>query len=310
MMNHHTIGNRLARRVRQAALAGAIALGAGWLPAAWAQQKSFSSPEAALQAFGDAVTTSDEDGLKAIFGPDVRKFVPPVGAEYRYRFLEAWAKGHGLKREGDAKALVTVGADGWTFPFPIVKTAQGWRFDRAAGIDEMRVRRIGRNEHAVGQVMLAIFDAQKDYAAIDRNGDGVLEYAGKTRSSPGRKDGLYWPAKAGEPESPLGPALSEAVAAGGSAEVGYYGYRYRILHAQGSHAPGGAYDYRVRGRMIGGFAAVAWPVKYGETGVMTFVVSHDGLVYEKDLGPDTEARAKAMARFDPGPGWIRFNPAQ
>jgi hypothetical protein len=310
MMNHHTIGHRLARRVRQTALAGAIALGAGWLPAAWAQQKGFSSPEAALQAFGDAVTTSDEDGLKAIFGPDVRKFVPPVGAEYRYRFLEAWAKGHGLKREGDAKALVTVGTDGWTFPFPIVKTAQGWRFDRAAGIDEMRVRRIGRNEHAVGQVMLAIFDAQKDYAAVDRNGDGVLEYAGKTRSSPGRKDGLYWPAKAGEPESPLGPALAEAVAAGGSAEVGYYGYRYRILHAQGSHAPGGAYDYRVRGRMIGGFAAVAWPVKYGETGVMTFVVSHDGVVYEKDLGPDTEARAKAMTRFDPGPGWIRFNPAQ
>lgn len=309
-MKLHTMGNRCARRVRLATLGTAIALGIGGTPAAWAQQKTFASPEAALQAFGDAVTSSDEDGLAAILGRDVRKFVPPVGADYRYRFLEAWAKGHGLRREGDAKALVTVGTHGWTFPFPIVKTAQGWRFDRAAGIDEMRVRRIGRNEHAVGQVMLAIFDAQKEYAAVDRNGDGLLEYAARTRSSPGRTDGLYWPTKAGEPESPLGPAMTAAAAAGGSAEIGYYGYRYRILHAQGSHAPGGAYDYMVRGRMIGGFAAVAWPVKYGETGVMTFIVSHDGVVYEKDLGPGTEAQAKAMTRFDPGPGWTRFDPGK
>jgi hypothetical protein len=309
-MKLHTMAHRCARLVRLATLGSAIALGVGWTPAAWAQQKAFASPEDALQAFGDAFTTSDEDGLKAIFGPDVRKFVPPTGAEYRYRFLEAWAKGHGVKREGDAKALVTVGTQGWTFPFPIVKTAQGWRFDRAAGIDEMRVRRIGRNELAVGQVMLAIFDAQKEYAAVDRNGDGLLEYAARTRSSPGRKDGLYWPSMPGEPESPLGPAMTAATAAGGSAETGYYGYRYRILHAQGGHAPGGAYEYMVRGRMIGGFAAVGWPVKYGETGVMTFIVSHDGVVYQKDLGPGTEAQAKAMTRYDPGPGWIRFDPDQ
>jgi hypothetical protein len=302
------IGHRGARLLRLTALTGAIVLGATGAPAASAQQKTFASPEAALQAFGDAVTTSDEDALKAIFGPDVRKFVPPIGAEYRYRFLEAWAKGHGLKREGETQALVTVGSDGWTFPFPIVKTGQGWRFDRKAGMEEMRVRRIGRNENAVAQVMLAVFDAQKDYASVDRNGDGLLEYAGKARSSPGKKDGLYWPTKAGEPESPLGPAMAAAVAAGGGPDVGYYGYRYKILHAQGSNAPGGAYDYLVRGRMIGGFAAVAWPTKYGDTGVMSFIVSHDGVVYEKDLGPDTEARAKAMTRFDPGPGWRRFEP--
>lgn len=309
-MRFDNLGRGCTRPIRLAVLAGLMAAGAAWTPGVWAQQKAFGSPEAAMQAFGDAISTSDEEGLKAIFGPDMRKFVPPLGAEYRYRFLEAWAKGHGLKPEGDSKALMTVGTDGWTFPFPIVKTAQGWRFDRAAGFDEMRIRRIGRNENAVAEVMLAIFDAQKDYASLDRDGDGVLEYASRTRSSPGKKDGLYWPIKAGEPESPLGPAVTSAVTAGGGRDVGYYGYRYKILQAQGSHAPGGAYDYRVRGQMLGGFAAVAWPVKYGETGVMTFIVSHDGVVYDQDLGPDTAARAQAMTRFDPGPGWTRFDSAK
>lgn len=295
-------------RAMAASLAIASAVFVAMAPAALAQQKTFPSPEAAMNAFGDAVATSDDDAMKALLGAGYRTMIPPAGAEVRYRFLAAWAKSHAIKPDGDARALVAVGSDGWTMPIPIVKTAQGWRFDTRAGADEMRVRRIGRNENAVMQVMLAIFDAQKEYARADRNRDGVLQYAAKFRSTPGRQDGLYWPTKAGEPESPLGPAFAAAQAAGGSSEAGYFGYRYKLLTGQGKNAPGGAYDYVARGRMIGGFAAVAWPVKYGETGVMTFMVSHDGVVYQKDLGPDTAARAAAMTRFDPDSTWQKAEP--
>ncbi len=263
-----------------------------------------------MNAFGDAVATSDEDALRALLGADFRTYIPPVGAEGRYRFLAAWAKSHAVKQEGDSKAVIAVGGDGWTMPIPIVKTAQGWRFDTRAGADEMRLRRIGRNELAVMQVMLAIYDAEKDYARKDHNGDGVLEYATKFTSSSGKQDGLYWPTKAGEPSSPLGPAVAAARAAGSGGDAGYYGYRYKILTGQGKNAPGGAFDYVVRGRMIGGFAVVAWPVKYGETGVMTFIVSHDGVVYEKDLGPDTAARASGMIRFDPDSTWQKVEPGK
>jgi hypothetical protein len=290
-----------------AAFAAAVALLVAWTPPALAQ-KAFPSPEAAMNAFGDAIATSDEDALKALLGPDFRTIIPPVGAEARYRFLAAWAKSHAIKPDGDARAHVAVGNDGWTLPIPILRTAQGWRFDTRAGADEMRVRRIGRNELAVMQVLLAIYDAEKEYARQDRNGDGLLEYAAKFTSSPGKRDGLYWPTKAGEPQSPLGPAVAAARAAGGISEAGYYGYRYKLLTGQGKNASGGAYDYTARGRMIGGFAAVAWPAKYGDTGVMTFMVSHDGVVYEKDLGPDTAARAAAITRFDPDSSWQKVDP--
>lgn len=291
-----------------AALAAALSLFAAWIPAAVAQQKVFPSPEAAMNAFGDAVATSDEDALKALLGADFRTLIPPVGAEARYRFLAAWAKSHSIKPDGDAKALVAVGDDGWTMPIPIVKTAGGWRFDTRAGADEIRVRRIGHNERSVMQVMLAIFDAEKEYATKDHNGDGVLEYTAKFVSTRGKQDGLYWRTGDGEALSPLGPAVEAARAAGGGRATGYYGYRYRILTSQGKNAPGGAFDYMVRGRLIGGFAVVAWPVKYGDTGVMTFIISHDGVLYEKDLGPDTAARAAAIKRFDPDATWQKVEP--
>jgi Protein of unknown function (DUF2950) len=294
--------------VRFAALTAVLALVVAWTPAAVAQQRTFPSPEAAMNAFGDAVAASDEDALKSVFGADFRTFIPPVGAEGRYRFLAAWAKSHAIKPEGDAKALVAVGDDGWTLPIPIVKNAGGWQFDTRAGADEMRVRRIGRNERAVMQVMLAIYDAQREYATRDRNGDGVLEYAAKLMSAPGKKDGLYWRNKSNEEASPLGPAFVAAQAAGRGAAAGYYGYRYKVLTSQGKNAPGGAFDYVAHGRMIGGFAVVAWPVKYGDTGVMSFIVSHDGVVYQKDLGPDTATRAAAMTRFDPDPTWQKVDP--
>jgi Protein of unknown function (DUF2950) len=293
-------------RATAAALAAALTL--AWLPAANAQQKTFATPEQAMNAFGDAVARSDEDEMKSLLGANYQALIPPVGAEIRYKFLAAWAEAHAIKPVSDAKALIEVGTDGWTMGVPIVKTAQGWRFDTRAGADEIRVRRIGRNELAVMKVMLAIYDAQREYAAKDRNGDGVLEYAATFRSAPGKKNGLYWPTKAGEPESPLGPAVAAARAAGGNRAAGYYGYRYKILKAQGKNAPGGAFDYVARGRMIGGFAVVAWPLRYGETGVMTFMVSHDGVLYQKDLGPQTAARASAIKRFDPDASWQKVEP--
>jgi hypothetical protein len=166
----------------------------------------------------------------------------------------------------------------------------------------MRVRQIGRNELDAQQAVLAYYDAQRDYATEDRNGDGVLEYAQKFISTPGKHDGLYWEVKDGEAGSPLGPLFADAAPPSGRGE-GYHGYHYRILTAQGPSAPGGAYNYIVGGRMRGGFAAIAWPARYGETGVMTFMVSHDGIVFEKDLGKNTKAAATAMKMFDPDDSW-------
>jgi hypothetical protein len=291
------------------AFAAVLALSVSWPPGAAAQQKKFATPEEAMNAFGDAVATSDEDALKALLGANFRTFIPPVGAEAGYRFMAAWAKSHSIKPEGDDQALIAVGDDGWTLPIPIVKTARGWVFDTRAGVDEMRVRRIGRNERAVMRVMLAIYDAQKEYASRDHNGDGVLQYASRFASSPGRKDGLYWPAQPGEELSPLGPAVDKGRAAGArGGGQGYFGYHYKLLTSQGKHAPGGAYDYVAHRRLIGGFAVVAWPVKYGDTGVMTFLVSHDGVLYQKDLGPNAAARARAMTRFDPDATWQKISP--
>ncbi len=298
-----------AAACRGAGLAAALALCLGWAPAALAQ-KSFATPEAAMNAFGDALARSDGDAMKAVLGADYQKFIPPAGADIRYRFLAEWAKSHEAKTEADGKARVAVGKDGWTMPIPLAKTAQGWEFDTRAGADEMRIRRIGRNELAVMQAMLAIYDAQMDYALVDRDGDGLREYATQLASSPGKHDGLYWPTKTGEAPSPLGPAFAAARASHKEGEAGYYGYHYRMLGAQGKSAPGGAYDYAVRGKKIGGFAAVAWPVRYGDTGVMTFLVSHDGVLYEKDLGPGTAARAGAMKLFDPDSTWIKVDPSK
>jgi hypothetical protein len=300
-----TNSKRAGLAIRLAGLAGALALCLALTPPAFAQQKAFATAEAAMEAFGDALARSDEDAMRALLGADYRSFIPPAGADLRYRFLAAWAKAHSVKAEGDARAAIAVGSDGWTMPIPIVKKGQGWQFDTRAGADEIRIRRIGRNELAVMQAMLAIYDAQMEYALVDRDGDGLREYATKFDSSPGKRDGLYWPTQPGEPASPLGPAFAAAKAAG------YHGYRYRLLAGQGKNAPGGAYDYSVRGgKKIGGFAAVAWPEKYGDTGVMTFMVSHDGAVYEKDLGPGTASRASAMTRFDPDSTWIKVDPSK
>ena len=192
-------------------------------------------------------------------------------------------------------------------PIPLVKSAQGWHFDTRAGVEEMRLRRIGRNELAVIQTMLAIYDAQREYAETDHDGSGVLAYATKLSSSPGKHDGLYWPTGSDDKPSPLGPAFMTA-GARNAGQAGYHGYHYKLLTSQGPHAPGGAYDYVAHGKLFGGFAVIAWPVRYGDTGIKSFMVSHDGQVYERDLGPDGAKKAAAMKSFDPGPGWTKVSP--
>jgi hypothetical protein len=268
-------------------------------------QQVFSSPAAAADALVDAIATSDPDALKRVLGADWKRFIPTADVDQDdvYAFLAAAAKSRKLVAQRADIAHLSVGADGWTLPIPIVKQGDGWRFDTRAGAEEIRVRRIGANELAAMQAALAYYDAQKEYATADRNGDGVLEYAQRIVSTPGKQDGLYWAALPSEPESPLGPVF-------GDDRPGddYHGYRFKILKAQGKSASGGAYDYVIGGRMRAGFALVAWPARYGDTGVMSFIVSHSGQLYEKDLGPNTDALARAMTRFDPDSTWQRVTP--
>jgi hypothetical protein len=287
-------------------VAAACALCAATVPAAHAE-KNFSSPEAAMDAFGEAVLGNREAALQAIFGKNFRELIPPVGAEVRNRFINEWGVSHTVQPIDADHARIAVGADGWTFPIPLVKSAQGWRFDMRAGAEEMRERRIGRNELAVIQTMLAIYDAQREYASTDHDGDGLMAYASKLSSSPGKQDGLYWPTEPNQPPSPLGPAFIQA-SARHAQEAGYHGYHYKLLTSQGPHAPGGAYNYVAHGRLFGGFAVIAWPVRYQDTGIKSFMVSHAGQVYERDLGPDGAATARAMTSFDPGPGWTKVAP--
>ena len=268
-------------------------------------QEAFDSPEAAADAFVHAVATSDEDALRTVLGADWKRFIPIEGIDRDdvNAFLAARYKKQKIIRDSDNRAHLAVGPDEWTLPIPIVKSGGVWRFDTRAGAEEIRTRRIGRNELSAMQAALAYYDAQKEYALADRNGDGTIEYAQRLISSPGRNDGLYWDAQNGEEESPLGPLF-------GNDKPGtdYHGYYFKILKGQGKHAPGGAYDYRIEGRMTAGFALVAWPVRYGETGVMTFVVNHEGQLYEKNLGPRTDAVARKMTLFDPDSSWRKVSP--
>lgn len=275
-------------------------------PAAWAQ-RGFPSPDAAAEALVQALRSferagqPDEVRLATLFGADWREYVPvgSVGRDDVDAFLAHYREHHEFKADDSGRQMLTVGKDAWTLPVPLAKTpGGGWTFDLQAGLPEIRARRIGRNELAVEQAVLAYRDAQMDYATADRDGDGVLEYAQKFLSSNGQHDGLYWAEQPGEEESPLGPLFGDDTPDGE-----WHGYHYRILAAQGPSAPRGAYDYKLGDNMSRGFALVAWPAKYADTGVMSFMVSHDGDVFEKDLGANGEATAKAMTRFDPDSSW-------
>jgi hypothetical protein len=287
----------------------ALALIAGLAVPATAQPKlqGFPTADAAAAALTDAVRAKNTKAIAAMLGAGWADFVPADAGERdrrRTAFLAAWDESHKVTVSDGTKATIEAGKSGWTLPIPIVKDGAEWRFDIEAGRQEMRARLIGRDELAVIQTMLAIVDAQRDYAALDPMKTGAPAYARRLLSSPGKKDGLYWEAAAGQPASPLGPAVAKAQA-GSSTPDGHYGYNFRLLYAQGPAAPGGARDYIVNGRMIGGFAAIAWPVRYGETGVMTFIVSQGGDVYQRDLGPETAQRAAAIATFNPDKDWTK-----
>ena len=270
-----------------------------------AQQTRFANADDAANAFAQALATSNGDAVRAILGPDYRKVLQldEVTQDDKLSFLSAWAKSHRVVARGDAKAALEVGESNWTLPIPIVKTAGAWVFDTRAGADEMTTRRIGRNELSAMEATLAYFDMQKDYARKERQPGLGLVYAQKFRSTPGKKDGLYWPTASGEEPSPMGPGYAAT-----SPDGAYHGYFYRILSGQGKNAKGGAYDYINRGRMNGGFALVAWPAKYGSSGIMSFMVNHDGVVFEKNLGPGGSAVARGMQRFDPDASWRPVQP--
>lgn len=280
--------------------------------AAEPHQMKFASPEQATDALVAAAQAGKTADLEKILGPSGHKLIFSgdriADKEGREKFASAYAQKHTLDNQSETKAILIVGADEWPFPIPLVKQGDAWRFDTKAGAEEIINRRIGRNELDAIQVCGAIVDAEHDYASQDRTGDGYLEYAQKFMSSSGKRDGLYWPATDGE-QSPIGPLVVSASAEGYGSKGAhgkrqpYHGYYYRILKQQGKDAPGGARNYVVNGHMIGGFAVVAFPAKYGDSGVMTFIVNQRGVIYEKNLGPNTTAIADRATTFNPDVSW-------
>jgi Protein of unknown function (DUF2950) len=275
-------------------------------------QLTFASPEEAVRAMVEALNSNNSKALEAIFGPGSRDLITSgdsvADRSGRERFLKLYGEKNRLEQTDD-KVVLSIGNEDWPFPIPLVKKDAFWRFDTKAGREEILARRIGKNELSAIQVCLAYVDAQREYALKDRDANGLLEYAQKFRSDKGMKNGLYWDVKAGEEQSPLGPLVAAAQEKGytglstGDKPVPYYGYYYGILKGQGKNAPGGAYDYMVKGKMIGGFALVAYPAKYASSGIMTFIVNQDGAVYQKDLGRNTEKAAQAMKLFNPDNTW-------
>jgi hypothetical protein len=285
----------------------------GRAPAASVKQRTFVSPEAAVNALVAAVKEGRPKELTRILGPGSATLVSS-GDEVqdrrrREQFAKAYDEKNRLETGSDGSVKLFIGNDDWPFPFPIVKGKQNWRFDTQAGKEELFCRRIGANELSAIQVSLAVADAQDEYADLMNAMNGRPEYAQKFESSKGKKDGLYWDASSGDAPSPLGPLVARARAEGyrNRGTVGkstpYHGYLYRILTAQGDNANGGAHSYIIGGKMIGGFAVVAFPAVYGSTGIHTFIVNHEGVVYGKDLGKGTTGIAVAMTTFDPDATW-------
>jgi Protein of unknown function (DUF2950) len=271
-------------------------------------QKSFASLDEAVNALVGAIRAADRKALIEILGlqgsPLVWSGDDVADRAAFQRFTSAYDRAHRLEG-GGGKVVLYVGDDDFPFPIPLVPDGPRWLWDTEAGDGELLNRRIGQNELSVIQVCLAYVDAQREYYS---RGTGLLEYAQRLESTRGKRDGLFWEAMPGEPESPLGPLVARARAAGyplppRGGPVPYHGYFYRILFAQGPDAPGGAYDFIVKGHMIGGFALVAYPAMYGVSGIMTFIVSHDGVVYQKDLGPKTAQLATTMKTHNPDRTW-------
>ena len=276
-----------------------------------AEQKTFATPDAAVEAFMAALKANDDAALIAIFGAEHKGLVvtpdDAADAATRAKFLAALQAFRVLDVRGPDRRVLLIGDQAWPFPVPLVKDKGAWRFATEDGADEILNRRIGGNERSAIVVLRAYIDAQRQYASRDRDGHGVLQYAQKLGSTPGKRDGLYWPADAakGEESSPFGPLVAESAPylEGHKPGDAYRGYHFKILTRQGKNAPGGAYNYIINGRMIAGFALVAYPAQYGESGVMTFMVSNNGRIYERDLGRNSTTIGLNMTTFDPGPGW-------
>jgi hypothetical protein len=271
-------------------------------------QRVFATPEQAAAELANAIRSNDLTHIHSVLGAGSGKVIrsgdPVQDAAGRKRFLEAYETSVKVEPSGDATATLLIGLEEFPFPFPLVKLTTGWKFDSKAGAEEVLNRRIGRNERSAIQVCLAYVDAQREYATKDRDKDGLLEYAHKFISTPGEHDGLYWETREGEAASPLGPLSTRAKEQGYNIGTQpYHGYYYKILTAQGADNPGGAYSYIVRGKMIGGFALVAYPARWGASGVMTFMCNHRGVVYEKNIGKDTVAIAERITRYNPDASW-------
>jgi hypothetical protein len=276
-------------------------------------QASYASPQQAAKALYEVIKSHDVKAIYKVLGPGSANLIytgdEVADRNMRNDFITAYDKSLKVEMACDTKATLLLGDNEYPFPFPLVKESKGWQFDAKAGAEELVNRRVGENELFTIRFCLAFGDAQREYAEQDRNGDGLLEYAQRFRSSEGKQDGLYWPTQPGEPDSPFGPLVTSAVNEGYSAEgpapLPFHGYYYRILTAQGKGAPGGSYDYLVNGSMIGGFALIAYPSRWGASGVMTFMCSHEGTVYQKDLGADTPEIANKVTRFDPDASWTK-----
>jgi hypothetical protein len=277
-------------------------------------QQAFKSADEAANALVAAVRAGDARAIARVLGPGANDIVSSGDKvqddNTRKELLAAYDAKHALTKDSAGRTFLTVGADDFPIAIPLVEKDGVWKFDTAAGRQEILYRRIGRNELATIQACLAYVDAQNEYAEKAPNG-GVGVYARRIVSSPGKKDGLYWPAAQGEPESPLGEAVATATGQGyrvGGERAPFHGYYFKVLTRQGPAAPGGAMNYIARGKMIGGFALVAYPAQYGNSGVMTFLVNHNGDVFQKDLGPRTAGIASAMTSYSPDQTWTKVDP--
>jgi hypothetical protein len=269
----------------------------------------FDSPDAAVTALVDAGRANDMARLRQLFGPGAEAIVSSgddvADKHARERFVALYGEKHQLVQEGEDRAWLQVGNDAWPFPVPLVRRDGKWFLDGAEGVDEVAYRRIGRNELGAIAVMRGYVDAQREYAAADHDGEGAGIFAHKLVSDPGTQNGLYWPSVAGEPESPIGEFVAAAAAEGYKAGGGtYHGYRYRPLFRQTDNANGGAIDYFDKGVLRNGFALIAWPADYGASGVMTFIVNHDGVVFQRDLGEGTDAAVASIDAYDPDASWV------
>jgi len=287
------------------------------MPAA-SGQKTFASPQDALDGLIAAVQNNNDAELLAIFGPDSDDLISSgdrvADENGRERFLKAYETKHSLEQVSETKEVLHVGEKDYSFPIPIVQEGGKWYFDTPAGKEEILNRRVGRNELSTIDVLHAYTDAQREYACMKRSAGESPEFAQKLTSTEGKKDGLYWETKEGEPESPFGPLIADATQEGYAANLDeetpepYHGYYFKILKAQGEHADGGAFNYVVDGKMILGFGLVAYPAKYGSSGIMTFIVNQEGVIYEKDLG-DKTSDAAGMTTFDPDDTWKKYEEA-